>query len=138
MLRLPPALRHRGFTLIWAGLIISIIGSQMQQWVLFWQISTLSRAPIAVSIVGGVRFVAVLAFSLIGGLVADRFNRRKILFLTQSASMLVALALGLLTLIHVIQLWHIYVLTAIQASAQAFDLPARQSLVPNLLPREDL
>src|SRR5512143_4037122 len=107
MLRLPPALRHRRFTLIWVGLIISVIGSQMQQWVLFWHISTLSKAPIAVSIVGGVRFIAVLAFSLVGGLIADRFNRRYILFITQSMSTLVALALGVLTLLHVIQLWHI-------------------------------
>ena len=138
MLRIPPALRHRRFTLIWIGLIVSMIGSQMQQWVLFWHISQLSREPIAVSIVGGVRFVAVLAFSLVGGLVADRYNRRAILFLTQSVAMLVALALGILTLLGVIQLWHIYVLTAIQAAAMAFDLPARQSLVPNLVPREDL
>ena len=138
MLHLPPALRHRRFTMIWAGLIISQVGSQMQQWVLFWHISTLSRAPIAVSGVGGVRFAAVLAFSLVGGLVADRYDRRAILFLTQSISLLVALGLGVLTLLHVIQLWHIYLLTAIQASAIAFDLPARQSLVPNLVPREDL
>ena len=124
--------------MIWAGLIISQVGSQMQQWVLFWHISTLSRAPIAVSGVGGVRFAAVLAFSLVGGLVADRYDRRGILFLTQSISLLVALGLGVLTLLHVIQLWHIYLLTAIQASAIAFDLPARQSLVPNLVPREDL
>jgi MFS family permease len=82
--------------------------------------------------------VAVLAFSLVGGLVADRYNRRNILFVTQTVSALVALALGLLTYFHAIQLWNIYVLTAVQASAQAFDLPARQSLVPNLLPREDL
>ena len=138
MLHLPPALKHRRFTLIWAGLIISMVGSQMQQWVLFWHISQLSRAPIAVSIVGGVRFAAVLAFSLVGGLVADRYNRRGILFLTQSVLLLVAVALGILTLFHVIRLWHIYLLTAIQASATAFDLPARQSLVPNLVPREDL
>ncbi len=138
MLHFPPALRHGRFTLLWAGLIISVIGSQMQQWVLFWQISTLSRNPIAVSIVGGVRFVAVLAFSLVGGLVADRLNRRKILFVTQTISALVALTLGLLTMFHAIQLWNIYVLTAVQAAAQAFDLPARQSLVPNLVPREDL
>lgn len=138
MLRLPPALRHRRFTLLWSGLIISVIGSQMQQWVLFWQISTLSKNPIAVSIVGGVRFVAVLAFSLVGGLVADRYNRRLIMFLTQSMMMLVALALGLLTLWHVIHLWNIYALTALAATAGAFDLPARQSLVPNLVATEDL
>ena len=138
MLHLPPALRHRRFTYIWTGLIVSQIGSQMQQWVLFWHISQLSRDPIAVSIVGGVRFVAVLAFSLVGGLVADRYNRRTILFLTQSIVTLVAVALGVLTVLHVIQLWHIYLLTAIQSAATAFDLPARQSLVPNLVPREDL
>jgi len=138
MIHIPPALKHRQFTLIWVGLIISMIGSQMQQWALFWHISQLSKAPIAVSIVGGVRFGAVLCFSLIGGLVADRANRRTVLFLTQSISLLVSFALGILTLIGVIQIWHIYVLSAIQASAQAFDLPARQSLVPNLVPREDL
>jgi MFS family permease len=109
----------------------------MQQWALFWHISQLSRDPIAVSIVGGVRF-GPFAFSLVGGLAADRFNRRTILFITQSLLVLVALALGYLTLRGSIQLWHIYLLTAIQAAATAFDLPARQSLVPNLVPREDL
>src|SRR4030095_16831982 len=135
MLHIPPALKHRGFALIWVGLIISIIGSQMQQWALFWHISQLSKDPIAVSIVGGVRFLAVLAFSLVGGLVADRYNRRTIMFITQSTSMFVAIALGFLTVSGNIQLWQIYALTAIQAAAMAFDLPARQSLVPNLVPR---
>lgn len=138
MMHVPPALKHRAFALLWVGLMISIVGSQMQQWALFWHISQLSKDPIAVSIVGGVRFVAVFAFSLIGGLVADRYNRKTILFITQSISMSVALALGLLTLSGDMQLWHIYALTGVQAAAMAFDLPARQSLVPNLVPREDL
>lgn len=110
----------------------------MQQWALFWHISQLSSEPIAVSIVGGVRFAAVLCFSMVGGLVADRYDRRMILFFTQSSALLVALVLGLLTMQNVIQLWHIYALTAIQAATMAFDLPARQALVPNLVPREDL
>lgn len=118
--------------------MISMVGSQMQQWALFWHISQISKDPIAVSIVGGVRFLAVLAFSLIGGLVADRYNRRAILFLTQSTAMIVAVILGLLTYLDIIQLWHIYALTAVQAAAMAFDLPARQSLVPNLVPRDIL
>jgi MFS family permease len=138
VIRVPPALRHRQFALIWVGLIISMVGSQMQQWALFWHISRLSLDPIAVSVVGGVRFVAVLAFSMVGGLVADRHDRRTILFLTQSISLIVALLLGMLTLLGLIRLWHIYLLTAIQAATMAFDLPARQSLVPNLVPREDL
>jgi MFS family permease len=132
------SLRHRRFTMLWLGLIISQIGSQMQHWALLWHISQLSRDPIAVSILGGVRFVSVLIFSLFGGLAADRFNRRGILFLTQNIALLVAVALGLLTISGRIQLWHIYVLTALQSATMAFDLPARQSLVPNLVPRRDL
>src|SRR5690349_22733260 len=128
MIHVPPALKHRAFALLWFGLMISIVGSQMQQWALFWHISQLSKDPIAVSIVGGVRFVAVLAFSLLGGLVADRYNRKTILFLTQTTSMAVALVLGFLTLSGDIRLWHIYLLTGVQAAAMAFDLPARQSL----------
>jgi MFS family permease len=138
MIHVPPALKHRGFALIWVGLMISMVGTQMQQWALFWHISKLSNDPIAVSVVGGVRFLAVLAFSLVGGLVADRYNRRMILFITQSTAMLVAVILGFLTFSGVIQLWHIYALTAVQAAAMAFDLPARQSLVPNLVPRDIL
>lgn len=138
MFHIPPALKHRQFTLIWAGLIISMVGSNMQQWALFWHISELSRDPIAVSVVGGVRFVAVLCFSLVGGLVADRYNRRVILFSTQGILTLSALALGVLTFAGVIRLWHIYLITAVQASATAFDLPARQALVPNLVKRDDL
>jgi MFS family permease len=137
-LQVPPAMRHRNFVLIWIGLLISQVGSQMQQWALFWHISLLSKDPIAVSVVGGVRFVSVLCFSLIGGLAADRYNRRTLLFITQSVALLVAVALGVLTWLGVIRLWHIYLLTAIQAAAIAFDLPARQALVPNLVPRADL
>jgi len=80
----------------------------------------------------------VVVFSLIGGAIADSFNRRRILYLTQSAMALVAVGLGLLTQFEHITIWHIYLLTAIQAVAIAFDLPARQALVPNLVPTEDL
>lgn len=138
MLHIPPALKHRNFALLWGGLLISLIGSQMQQWALFWHISQLSRNPIAVSVVGGVRFTAVLCFSLVGGLMADRYDRRTILFFTQSTAMLVAVMLGMLTLSGEIKLWHIYLLTAIQAVSMAFDLPARQALMPNLVPRDIL
>ena len=138
MIQVPPALKHRNFALLWSGLLISMVGSQMQQWALFWHISQLSKDPIAVSVVGAVRFVAVFCFSLFGGLVADRYNRRNILFFTQSTAMLVALTLGVLTLVGTIELWHIYLLTGIQAISMAFDLPARQALVPNLVPRDIL
>jgi MFS family permease len=85
-----------------------------------------------------VRFLPILVFALLAGLVADLYDRRKILLITQSAMTLIAFALAYLTWQGGIQLWHIYLLTGLQATAVAFDLPARQSLVTNLVPVEDL
>lgn len=135
---LPPAFRHRRFFWLWLGLLLSITGSQMQLWALFWHVRQLSPNPIAVSAIGAARFIPILLFSLLGGVVADRFSRRKVLFITQSVSMLVAFGLWGLTAAGHIQLWQIYLLTALQAIAMAFDTPARQSLVPNLVPAQDL
>ncbi|TLN05550.1 MFS transporter, partial [bacterium] len=112
---LPPALRHRKFVLLWAGLFISIAGSQMQFWSLLWHIRELTDQPIAVSGIGLARFIPILAFALIGGLFADRYDRRRILLVTQTTMALVALALGLLTLTGQIRLGWIYLLTAVQA-----------------------
>jgi MFS family permease len=137
-LRIPPALRSRNFTLLWSGLLISIAGSQMQVWALYWHIRTLTDQPIALSIVGLVRFVPILVFSLWGGLIADHVNRRVILYFTQTIMALVALLLGVLTLTGTIQLWHIYALMGVNAAANSFDQPARQSLVANLVPKGDL
>jgi MFS family permease len=138
MIHIPPSLHHRRFRLLWLGLLISIAGSQMQLWALFWHIRTLTDQPIALGAVGLARILPVIVFSLIGGAVADVLNRRRILFLTQTGMALVAFALGWLTLSAHIDLWHIYLLTALQAIAQAFDGPARQALVPNLVPTADL
>jgi MFS family permease len=137
-LHIPPALYHRNFRLLWFGLMISMAGSQMQTWALFWHIRTLTEQPLALGMVGLVRIVPIIIFSLIGGSIADVVNRRTVLFITQTAMAGTALALALLTFTGVIELWHMYLLTALQAVAIAFDGPARQSLVPNLVPPEDL
>lgn len=135
-LAIPPALRVRKYALFWTGLLIAMAGGQMQFWALLWHISELTDQPIYVSGIGLVRFISILAFSLVAGVVADTYNRRKIMFVTQSAMMLSAVALGLLTLSGEISIGYIYLLTAVQAAASSFDLPARQALVPNLVPRE--
>src|SRR5688572_1199648 len=137
-LHIPPALYHRNFRLLWFGLMISMAGSQMQTWALFWHIRTLTEQPLALGMVGLVRIVPIIIFSLIGGSIADVVNRRTVLFITQTAMAVTALALALLTFTGLIELWHMYLLTALQAVAIAFDGPARQSLVPNLVPPEDL
>jgi MFS family permease len=120
------------------GLAISVAGSQMQLWALLWHVRLLTDQPIALGGIGLARILPVIVFSLIGGAVADSTDRRKILFVTQSVMALEALVLAWLTFTGQIVLWQIYLLTAIQATALAFDLPARQALVPNLVPAEDL
>ncbi len=138
VIRIPPSLHHRRFLLLWLGLLISITGSQMQLSALLWQIHTLTDQPIALGAVGLARILPVITFSLLGGAVADVLNRRRILFITQSGMAVTAFTLGLLTLTGNIDLWHIYLLTALQAVAGAFDGPSRQALVPNLVPSKDL
>jgi MFS family permease len=110
----------------------------MQTWALLWHVRLLTDQPIALGGIGLARILPVIAFSLVGGAVADSANRRRVLFVSQSVMALVALGLAWLTLTGQITLWQIYLLTAIQAVAIAFDLPARQSLVPNLVPPKDL
>jgi MFS family permease len=135
---IPPALKRRPFLLLWLGLLISITGSQMQIWALYWHIRLITNQPIAVSGLGLVRFIPVLILSLFAGLIADRFNRQKLAIVTQIILGLVALAFGLLTYFEHITLWQIYALSIIQSIAITFDLPARQSLIPNLVPKEEL
>ena len=136
IIKIPPSLQHRKFALFWGGSLISVAGTQMQVWALLWHVSVLDNQPIVVSGIGLARFLPILLFSLFGGLVADQFNRRRILFATQTVMMLSALALGVLTVSGTIQVWHIYLLTGVQAMAGSFDTPARQALIPNLIPRE--
>jgi MFS family permease len=118
--------------------MISVAGSQMQTWALFWHIRDLTDQPIALGMVGLARILPVIVFSLVAGALADTVNRRKLMFATQAAQALVAALLWVLTLRGAINLGMIYLLTAIQAVAIAFDLPARQALVPNLVPAKDL
>ena len=137
-LRIPPALFHRRFRLLWLGMIISIAGTQMQTWALFWHIRDITDQPIALGGIGLARILPIIFFSLIGGAMADVVNRRRLLLVTQTAMALTALALAWLTIYGSIELWHIYLLTALQAVAVAFDSPSRQALVPNLVPARDL
>jgi MFS family permease len=138
MVHIPPALKHRRFLYLWLGQLISVAGTQMQIWAIFWHIRTLTDQPIAISGVGLVRIVPVIVFSLVSGAVADSYNRRTIILITQSTAGLLALVLGLLTQFGHITIWYIYLVTALQAVVVAFDGPARAALIPNLVPTKDL
>jgi len=122
----------------WIGHLVSIAGSQMQLWALYWHLRTLSDQPMVISGIGLARFLPVILLSLIAGVTADRFDRRKMAILTQIALGLVALVLGLTTAWGIVSLWMIFGLVIIQSVAVAFDGPARQALIPSLVPRENL
>ena len=112
----------------------------MQVAALMWHIRDLTGSPnpLALGGIGLARILPVIVFSFIGGPMADTYNRRRIIFITQSVMTLVALALAVLTFTGQITIWWIYVLTAIQAAAVAFDGPARQAMIPNIVAKEDL
>ena len=134
----PPALRHRRFRLLWLGLLISVAGTQMQSAAILWHVNQLNPQPIALGAVGLARVLPVIIFSLMAGVAADTFNRRRLMFLTQSSLAVLSAALGLLTWVGLDSLAVVYVVVALLAGIATFDLPARQSLVPNLVGREDL
>src|SRR5919109_2491340 len=120
MIRIPPSLKNRRFFYLWSGQLLSIAGTQMQIWALFWHIRTLTDQPIALGGVGLARILPIIIFSLIAGVIADSFDRRRIMFVTQSAAAFLAVALGWLTQSGQITIWLIYALTAFQAIAIAF------------------
>jgi MFS family permease len=135
------ALRHRNFRLLWTGLLISFAGSFMQTAALLWHVSLLAppgRRGLALGTMGLVRALPIIVFSLVSGVAADAWDRRRLMLMTQSASAVVASVLAVLAFTGVDALWPIYALSALGAAAGAFDNPARQSLVPMLVPREHL
>jgi MFS family permease len=134
------ALRYRNFRLIWLGLMLSFTGSMMQNAGLLWHVSLLApnHKGLALGMVGLVRIVPIAMFSMLSGVLADAWDRRKLMLATQLGATMVALALAILAARHITVVWPIYVLAALGAAVGAFDLPARNSLVPTLVPREHL
>ena len=135
------ALQHRNYRLIWIGLLLSFTGSMMQNAALLWHVSLLvtpARKALALGLVGLVRVVPVVAFSMISGVVADAWDRRRLMLFTQIAATAVAVGLAVVAFSGVTAVWTVYVLAAIGSAVGAFDLPARNALVPSLVPREHL
>jgi MFS family permease len=121
--------------------MLSFIGSFMQSAALLWHVSLLvppEMKGLALGAVGLSRVVPIFVFSMISGVVADAADRRRLMLLTQTGSALVAIGLAVVAFSGVSTLWPIYALAALSSAVGAFDLPARQSLVPSLVPRDEL
>jgi MFS family permease len=131
-------LRHRDYRNFWLANLISLTGSQMQVTALHWHVYLLTRSPLFLGLVGLTRVVPVLVFSLWGGVLADRADRRRLMLATQVAMTAVAASLALFTHAGRETVLLLFVLNALGAAASAFDGPARQALVPRLVPRDEL
>jgi len=132
------ALRHRNFQLFFAGQMISLIGTWMQTVAQSWLVYRLTGSSLLLGTVGFASQLPVFLIAPIGGAVADRTNRHRVVIATQTASMILAFILSLLTLTHRVQVWQIMVLAAGLGVVNAFDIPARQAFLMDMVGREDL
>ncbi|MBV8206635.1 MAG: MFS transporter [Acidobacteria bacterium] len=131
-------LRHRDFRLLGVATLVSVIGTQMQNVGVDWHIYVLTRSPLALGSLGLVRVAPMILLSAWGGILADRHDRKRVQFSTQAAMAGIALLLGMATLTGRDTVWLVYLLTGLTAAANAFDAPARQALVPRLVPTNEL
>ncbi|MFZ5825228.1 MAG: MFS transporter [Bacillota bacterium] len=131
-------MRHRNFRLFWFGFLVSNSGAWIQSVAQAWLVYEISGSAVWLGAVGFARAFPLIFLSLIGGTVADRFPKRRILYITQTVQLVNALLLGTLTAMGWVEVWHVILISTISASAQAFDQPTRQSLVPRLVSKEDL
>jgi MFS family permease len=136
--RVAAALRHRNYRLYWGGQIVSLTGSSMQAIGQAWLVLQLTHSAFQLGVVGALQFLPVLLFSVFGGVVADRWPKRRIVLVTQSAAMLQAFALWALIAANSIQLWQIYVLALLLGLTTSLDQPTRSAFVVELVGREDL
>jgi len=132
------ALRHRNFKLFFSGQLISLCGTWMQQVAQSWLIYRLTHSSLLLGLVGFAGQIPSFIFGPLGGDVADRFDRRRTIIITQTASMILAFILAALTLGDVIREWQIYVLAALLGIVNAFDVPVRQAFLVEMVAREDL
>jgi MFS family permease len=136
--RLAAALTHRDFRILWLGAFTSTIGTWMQNVAKNWLVLDLTQSSFYLGLDSFFGELPLLLFTLIGGVIADRHTRRRLLMSSQYVQMMCAVVLMVLVYSGAIGIWHILVLSFLAGTAQAFGGPAYQSLIPALVPKEDL
>ncbi len=132
------ALRHRNYRLWFTGQMVSLFGTWMQTTAQGFLVYQLTRSPAFLGYVGFAAGIPIWLFTLYGGVVADRMPRRTLMLITQTIMMGLAFVLAALSFVHIVAPWHILLLAFGLGAANAFDAPARQALVTDLVEREDL
>jgi len=130
--------KHRNYRLFFTGQVISLCGTWMQNVALAWYVIELTHSPVAVGVLAFCRFAPFTVFGLVSGVVADRFDNRRLVMLTQSASMVVSIALTALAFSGANLVWLAYVLAAAGGTALVFDAPSRHALTFQMVGRDEL
>jgi DHA3 family tetracycline resistance protein-like MFS transporter len=137
-INLTSPLRHRDFALLWGGQIASLLGDGVFLVAMAWQVYALSNAPTALAMVGIAMTVPTITLLLLGGIVTDRFDRRRVLLAADAVRGLAVGVMAVLSLTGTLQLWHMFVLVALYGAGTAFFGPAFDAIVPELLPTSSL
>jgi len=132
------ALRHRNFQLFFSGQMISLVGTWMDNIAEAWLVYRLTGSSLLLGTVAFAGQIPVFLLAPIGGMVADRWNRQRIVIATQASSMVLAGILAVLTLTGRVTVWEVIVLAALMGAVNAFDIPARQAFLVDMVGREDL
>jgi MFS family permease len=132
------ALQHRNFQLFFSGQLISLTGTWMQTIAEAWLVYRLTGSSLLLGTAGFCSQFPVFLVAPLGGIVADRHNRQRVVIGTQIASMILALLLAILTLTGLVRVWHVFTLAALLGVVNAFDIPARQSFLVDMVGKEDL
>lgn len=132
-----PAFKSRNYRLFFAGQGLSLIGSWMTQVATIWLVYKLSTSPWLLGIVGFSSQIPSVVFLPIAGVFVERWNRHRVIIATQVLAMIQSLALAVLTLMGTIDIWHLILLSLFQGTINAFDAPARQAFVPEIVEKRD-
>ena len=136
--RFARALRHRNYRLFFGGQLISVVGTWMQTVAEAWLVYRLTGSAVLLGVAGFASQIPVFLLATIGGTVADRSNRHRILVVTQTTSMVLPLILAALVFTGHVRVWHVFALAATLGVVNAFDVPARQSFVVEMVGKDDL
>src|SRR5687767_2046497 len=127
------AFQSRDFTLLWIGNLVSLAGTEMSRTAVTWQVYQLTKDPLALGAIGAARLIPLVLLALGAGVLADAFDRRKLMIGAQIAMLLSALILAVTSQLGLASIWVIYFVTALSAAANTLGLPARQALIPSLV-----
>ncbi|HWP56868.1 MAG TPA: MFS transporter [Candidatus Acidoferrales bacterium] len=132
------SLRHRNYRFLWAGTVLMGAGQWLQQVTLGWLLYDLTGSSVLLGALNGVRAIPFLIAGPIAGVIADRVDRRRLLLKAEQLLFVTAVVMGSLVVSDLVSAWHLFLFTLVTGTAWSFTDPVRQSLVPNVVPKQDL